>query len=140
MEWVCGKYVVSTDKARLSIDTVYDLLVNKSYWANNRTREQIENSIKNSICFGVYEGTRQVGFARVVTDYSVMYWLCDVFIDEEFRGKGLGKFLVECVTSHPDLRNLSGILATRDAQGLYAKYGFVVLPFDKVTYMRRKPI
>lgn len=140
MEWVCGKYVVSTDKARLSIDTVYDLLVNKSYWANNRTREQIENSIKNSICFGVYEGIRQVGFARVVTDYSVMYWLCDVFIDEEFRGKGLGKFLVECVTSHPDLRNLSGILATRDAQGLYAKYGFVVLPFDKVTYMRRKPI
>jgi len=82
MEWKFGNYLVSTDKSRLSLDTVSDYLINRTYWAKNRTREQIEKSISNSMCFGVYDGERQIGFARVVTDYSVMYWLCDVFIDE----------------------------------------------------------
>lgn len=138
MEWKYGKYLASTDQALLSLDTVYDFLVNRSYWAKNRTREQIGKSIMNSLCFRVYDGEKQVAFARAVTDYSVMYWLCDVFVDEAYRGQGLGKFLVECIVTHPDLKELSGILCTRDAQGLYRKYGFEVPSPDVVTYMGRK--
>lgn len=140
MKWEYGKYFVSTDKNMLSFDTVSDFLINRSYWAKNRTKEQVANSINNSVCFGVYDGSRQVGFARVVTDYSVMYWLCDVFIDEEYRGQGLGKFLVECVVNHSEIKGLSGILATKDAQGLYEKYGFAAPTPDKTTFMGRRPV
>ena len=142
MDWTHGKYVVSTDQSLLSADTVYDFLVNRSYWAKYRTREQIEKSIKNSLCFGVYDAGRQVGFARAVTDYSVMYWLCDVFVDEEYRGQGIGKLLMECIVNHPDLKDLNGVLATRDAQGLYEKYGFAAPPSNVTTYMgkRRVPL
>lgn len=138
MEKVDGGFLVSTDKSLLSLDTIHDFLVNRSYWANSRTKEQIGRSIDNSMCFGVYESGRQVGFARVVTDYSVMYWLCDVFIDEEYRGKGLGKLLVECVVNHPQLKDLNGILATKDAQGLYEKYGFRVPPQSASTFMGKR--
>jgi GNAT superfamily N-acetyltransferase len=142
MDYNYGKYLISTEKSRLSLDTVYDFLANRSYWANYRTREQIGKSIKNSICFGVYDEGIQVGFARVVTDYSVMYWLCDVFVDEKYRGTGIGKALMEFIVEHPDLKPLNGILATRDAQGLYQKYGFVVPTPDTVTYMsfRKVPL
>jgi len=138
MEKTCGKYLISTDKSLLSLDTVYDFLVNRSYWAKNRKREQIEKSIENSLCFGAYDAGRQVAIARVVTDYSVMYWLCDVFVDEEYRGQGIGKLLVESVVNHPDLKDLYGILATRDAQGLYKQYGFAVPNPEMVTYMGRR--
>ncbi|HYF75256.1 MAG TPA: GNAT family N-acetyltransferase, partial [Candidatus Nitrosocosmicus sp.] len=103
-------------------------------------REQIKKSIENSLCFGVYDAERQVGFARVVTDYSVMYWLCDVFVDEEYRGQGVGKLLVEYVVNHHDLKELNGILATRDAQGLYEKYGFIIPPPELVTYMGKRKV
>jgi len=138
MEVEHENFLVSTDKTLLSIDTVYDFLVNKSYWAKNRTKEQIEKSISNSMCFGVYDSGRQVGFARVVTDYSVMYWLCDVFVDEEYRGQGIGKLLIECVVNHPDLKELSGGLVTRDAYSLYQKYGFEAPSPSVTTYMSRK--
>jgi GNAT superfamily N-acetyltransferase len=124
MEQTHGKYLISTDKSLLSLDTIYDFLVNKAYWAKNRTKEQIEKSIKNSLCFGVYDAGRQVGFARAITDYAVMYWLCDVFVDEEYRGEGIGKFLVEFIVNHPDLKDLGAGLNTNDAHGLYEKYGF----------------
>lgn len=140
MEWKCGKYLVSTDKALLSLDTVYDFLVNRAYWAKGRTREQLEKAIKNSLCFGVYDEGRQVAFARAVTDYSVVYWLCDVFVDEAYRGHGLGKFLVECIVNHPDLKELNGVLRTGDAQNLYRKYGFEVPSPDTVTYMSKKRV
>ena len=140
MERTHGKYLVSTEQALLSLDTVYDFLANRSYWAKNRAREQMEKSIKNSLCFGVYDEGRQVGFARVVTDYSVVYWLCDVFVDEEFRGQGIGKLLVECVVNHPDLKDLNGILATRDAQGLYEKYGFAAPSPSVTTFMGKRKI
>lgn len=140
MEKIVGEFLVSTDKSLLSLDTVYDFLVNRSYWAKSRTKEQISRSIENSMCFGVYEKGRQVGFARVVTDYSVMYWLCDVFIDENYRGKGLGKLLVECVVSHPELKDLNGILATRDAQGLYQKYGYAAPDPALTTFMGKRKI
>lgn len=138
MEREYGKFLISTDKSLLSIDIIYDFLVNRSYWAKNRSREQIEKSIENSICFGVYDEGRQVGFARAVTDYSVMYWLCDVFVNEDYRGQGIGKLLMECVINHPELKELNGVLATRDAQGLYQKYGFIVPNPDIVTYMGKR--
>lgn len=140
MEMVYGKYLISTEKSMLSLDTICDFLINRSYWARYRTREQIEKSINNSICFGVYDGKRQVGFARVVTDYSVMYWLCDVFVDEEYRSQSIGKLLVENVVNHPELKELNGILATRDAQGLYEKYGFSAPSPDVTTFMGKRKV
>jgi GNAT superfamily N-acetyltransferase len=110
--------------------------LSRSYWANTRTIEKIEQSIENSLCFGVYEGNRQVGFARVVTDYATMYWLCDVFIDEEYRGKGLGKKLVSHITEFEPIKNLTATLATKDAHELYEQYGYTKEP-DR--FMRRIP-
>lgn len=140
MDRVQGEFLISTDKSLLSLETICDFLINRSYWAKNRTHEQIGKSVENSLCFGVYEGKRQVGFARVVTDYSVMYWLCDVFVDEEYRGKGIGKLLVECVVDHPELKDLNGILATRDAQGLYEKYGFAAPSPAMSTFMGKRKV
>ncbi|SEB54317.1 GNAT family N-acetyltransferase [Paenibacillus sp. GP183] len=130
-----GEYTISTDKSLLQKETIQGFL-SKSYWANTRSREMMERSIENSLCFGMYDGTRQVGFARVVTDYATTYWLCDVFIDEAYRGKGLGKKLVSYLVEFDPLRNLNAILATKDAHGLYEQYGFTKEP-DR--FMRRLP-
>ena len=114
----------STDKARLHVALVYDYLNHSSYWAQGRSLSTVQRSIENSLCFGVYEGPQQVGFARVVTDYATFAWLCDVFILEPYRGQNLGKWLIECVTAHPGLQSLRGfLLATRDAHELYRRYG-----------------
>jgi len=123
MEWTRGEFTISTDPELLDVDVIHDYL-SRSYWAAERTREVIQRSIQNSLNFGVYHKNRQIGFARAVTDYATFYWLADVFILEKYRGQGLGKFLVETVTGHPELFGLTGLLATRDAQGLYIKYGF----------------
>jgi GNAT superfamily N-acetyltransferase len=128
-------YTISTDKSLLNMDTIYGLL-NNSYWANGRTRETIEKSIENSICFGIYQGSRQIGFARVITDLATMYYVCDVYIDEEFRGKGLGKKLMAYITQFESLKDLSGMLATKDAHELYAQYGFYT---DTEIYILRHP-
>jgi GNAT superfamily N-acetyltransferase len=120
-------YLISNNKNLLSLDRIHDFL-SRSYWANTRPRETIAESIKQSECFGVYLNGDQVGFARIVTDYCVMYWLCDVIIDEGHRGKGLGKKLVETIINHEEFKNLRGILGTSDAHGLYEKYGFVKPP------------
>jgi GNAT superfamily N-acetyltransferase len=129
------EYNISTDKSLLQKETIQSFL-SRSYWANTRSREMLERSIENSLCFGMYEGKRQVGFARVVTDYATMYWLCDVFIDEEYRGKGLGKKLVSYVTEFEPIRNLTATLATKDAHILYEQYGYTKEP-DR--FMRRIP-
>ncbi len=91
-------YTISTDKARLDISAIHEYLSERSYWAEGRPREVVERAIENSLCFGVYEGERQAGFARVVTDYATFAWLCDVFILEDYRGRGLGKWLVETIS------------------------------------------
>ena len=119
-----GPYTVTTDKTRLDVDAVHDYLTHRSYWAQGRSRDMVEASITHSLCFGVYEGSQQVGFARVVTDFVTFAWLCDVFILETHQGQGLGKWLVECVVGHPDLQAMRRILlATRDAHELYRRYG-----------------
>jgi GNAT superfamily N-acetyltransferase len=119
-----GKFSILTDRGRLNIDFIHDYLCNQSYWAQGRSREVVEKSIQNSLCFGVFDGEWQVGFARIVTDYITFAWLCDVFIAESHRGQGLGKWLIKSVVSHPEMAAVKFILlATSDAHELYRKYG-----------------
>jgi GNAT superfamily N-acetyltransferase len=119
-----GDFLISTDPDRLQLDVIDDLL-SRAYWAQGRSRQVIIRSIENSLCFGVYAGEAQVGFARVVTDFATYAWLCDVIIREDLRGRGLGKALLGCILSHPELQGLRRwALATRDAHELYKKFGF----------------
>lgn len=115
---------ISTDRDRFDIAYIHRYLSEESYWAIGRSRAVVEKSIANSLCFGVYDGDRQIGFARVVTDYATFAWLCDVFVDAAYRGHGLGKQLVETVVAHPELQGMRNfILATRDAHELYRQHG-----------------
>ena len=134
-EYKRGDYFISTDRAKLDVAAIHDYLSNRSYWAEGRPLETVERSIQNSLCFGLYHQDKQVGLARVVTDYATYGYLCDVFIVEDYRGRGLGKWLVECVLSHPALKGLRKIsLATRDAQDLYRQFGFTEIE-DPNRYM-----
>jgi GNAT superfamily N-acetyltransferase len=119
-------FYISTDKSTLNADMIWDYLANHSYWANGRTKETVEITIENSLCFGVYNSDSiQVGFARVVTDYAVFAWLMDVFILPEVQDQGLGKLLMAEIMAHKDLQQLKRWgLATNDAHGLYEKFGF----------------
>lgn len=120
--------VFSTDRARLDIGLVHDFLSRESYWVPGIHRELVELAIANSLCFGAYEGARQLAFARVVTDCAGFAWLCDVFVVDEARGRGIGKRLVAFVMAHPGLQRIRRfMLATRDAHGLYAQHGFASL-------------
>ncbi len=122
-----GSLLISTDPALLDVDTVCEFL-SRSYWASERPRQRIERSLQHSLVFGVYDGERQIGVARLVTDYTTFAWLCDVFIDEEYRGRGIGKWLMETILAHPELQDLKRfLLVTADAHGLYSQYGFTPL-------------
>lgn len=132
MELQHGEFLISTDKQRLQVDVIQTYLAEESYWAQGRTLEETERAIENSICFGVYLGDAQVGFARVITDKATFAYIGDVFILPDQQKKGLSKRLMEAILSHPELQNLRRwILATRDAQGLYAQYGFTELKFPE---------
>ena len=120
----CGDCLISTEKSRLDLAVIHDVLTN-SYWAKGISRELVARSIEHSLCFGVYDGMAQVGFARVVSDFATVAYLGDVFVVESHRGRGMGKWLIECVMHHPALRGLRRwILLTRDAHSLYARFGF----------------
>lgn len=122
--WSKGDYEISTDPARIDAALVHEFLTN-SYWAKGIPAETVKKSIENSIAFGVYHGQQQVGFARVISDFATFTYLADVFIVSDYRGRGLSRWLMECIVSHPDLQRLRRwILATQDAHGLYAKFGF----------------
>jgi len=117
-------YLISTDKSKLNIDVIHQYLSKESYWAQGRPIDTVRKSIEHSLCFGVYAEDRQVGFARVITDYVTFAWLCDVFILPSHQGQNLGKWLVECVSAYPDLARLNlFVLATRNAHELYRRYG-----------------
>lgn len=119
-----NSFSISADKSKLDIDLIHEFLTN-SYWAAGRSRELVAKTIKHSLCFGVYNNTKQIGFARVITDYVVLAYVADVFILEPYRGIGLGKKLVGAVLSHPELQGIKKwMLATSDAQGLYSQFGF----------------
>ena len=120
-------FTISTDFDRLDVDAIADLL-SHAYWAQGRTREMISRYLQHSLTFGLFDGSLQIGLARVVSDYTTFAWLCDVFIHEDYRGLGLGKWLLETIHSHPELQGLRRwMLATKDAHGLYKQFGWVPL-------------
>ena len=123
-EWRRGDFVVSDDPARLDKATVVRFITG-SYWAEGIPQATMQRAIAHSLCFGLYEGDKQLGFARVVTDRATFGYLCDVFVEESHRGEGLGQWLVECVLEHPELQGLRRLsLMTRDAHTLYQRFGF----------------
>ena len=125
MEYQRGEFLISTNRGRLSLDVIHNFLTN-CYWAKDIPREVVARSIAHSLCFGVYEESgSQVGFARVVSDFATVAYLGDVFVLKSYRGRGLSKWLMECVVQHPSLQILRRwVLLTRDAHGLYSQFGF----------------
>ena len=118
-------FTVTTDKSKLDVDLIHRFLSEESYWAKNIPRELVERSIANSLTFGMFDGERQIGFARVITDYTVFAYLGDVFVLPQYRGRGAAKELMQAVRAHPDLQHLRRWhLLTRDAHGLYRQFGF----------------
>ena len=123
MEWHKETYTITTDKSRLDLGMIHHFLYTTAHWAVGRPMRIVRKSIENSLCFGVYDGESQVGFARMVTDGATVGWICDMFIMPAYRGSGLGRWLVECMMEHPDVQGLRRILLnTRDAHDLYTKY------------------
>lgn len=134
-----GDLFFSNDKSKLQIEVIYSFLSNESYWAKNIPLKTIEDSIKNSLCFGVYSKNQQIGFGRVITDYATFGYLADVFIIESYRGKGVSKKLIEFIMNYPAIKKLRRfMLATKDAHGLYKKYGFNELSAPE-RFMEIKP-
>lgn len=132
MEVTKDDFEISTDKARLQFDVIQRFLEEESYWAANRTPQQTLTAIENSICFGLYQDDRQIGFGRVVSDLATFAYLGDIFVIPEFRGRGLSKWLMETIVSYPELQGLRRwVLATRDAHGLYEQYGFAPLHYPE---------
>lgn len=122
------EYSITTDQEQFHLDVIHNFLATQSKWAKGISRRILEKSIRHSLCFGLFQEDQQIGFARVISDLATIAYLGDVFVLPEYRGRGLSKWLMECVCSHPDLQNLRRwILVTEDAHGLYRKYGFAQL-------------
>ncbi len=117
-------FTISTNPNRLNHDAIAEMLKH-AYWAKGRSRERLDRALANSLVFGIYDDDRQIGLARVISDYAVFAYLCDVFIHEDYRAHGLGKWLMETIHKHPDLQGLRRwTLVTRDAHGLYRQFGW----------------
>ncbi len=132
-------YEISTDRSRLDVGLIHDFL-RSSYWAQGIPRAVVERSIQHSLCFGAFLGGRQVGFARVISDFASIAYVADVFVVPEHRGRGISKLLMRAIIEHPDLQGLRRILlATRDAHGLYAQFGFEPLTHPEAFMTLHKP-
>lgn len=126
--WKRGDYLISTDPSRLDVALVHNFISNTSYWGQGRTLQVVQRSLDNSLNFGLYNNSNQVGFARVVTDYATFAWIADVFVLPEHRGRGLSKWLMEVMLAHPSLQGFRRwVLATKDAHSLYERFGFIPL-------------
>ena len=124
VEWKNGPYSVTSDPQRLDVDAVHAFLT-RSFWARGISKELVARSIERSLCFSLLHDKVQVGLARVVSDFATYAYLCDVYVLEEYQGKGLGKWMIGAVMTHPDLQGLRRFqLMTRDAHGLYTRFGF----------------
>ncbi|TGK12536.1 N-acetyltransferase [Leptospira fletcheri] len=128
-------YSISDEKSKIQAEAVIEFL-SKSYWANLRPPDRTRKAIENSYCVGAFHKGEQVGFIRVVTDWATFFYLCDVYVEEGHRGKGLGKKLIETVLNSAEFEGLMGLLGTKDAHGLYEKYGFIK---EKDRFMKRPP-
>ena len=136
METHRDQFTISTDPSRLDMNAVYDFL-SRSYWAKARPRERTDAAFANSLAFGLYDGDRQIGMGRVITDFSIVAYLGDIFIHEDYRAHGLGKWLVQSILEHPDLKHVRRwLLATDDAHDLYRQFGFEKLS-DVEKWMQR---
>jgi GNAT superfamily N-acetyltransferase len=123
-EWKNNEFQVATDPAKLDVRAVHAYLV-RSYWAEGISFERVERSLRHSLCFGLFDANQQIGLARVITDYATFAYLADVYVLENYRGRGLAKWLMQCVMAHPQLQNLRKfVLVTRDAHELYRPFGF----------------
>ncbi len=132
-------YKFSEDKSRVDVSVVHRFLANESYWAAGRSFEAVERSIENSYCLGFYTQDDQLAaFARVVTDWATVYYVCDLFVLPAHRGQGLGKRLVKRITTHPRLRYLTGMLLTADAHALYSAFGFIQNEESSARFMLRR--
>jgi GNAT superfamily N-acetyltransferase len=139
-EFTKDDYLISTDKAKLDLVVIHGFLSRESYWALNIPEEVVRRSIEGALCFGVYHQGRQVGFARLVTDFATMAYVADVFIIREYRGRGLSKWLMQCITTLPELAGLRRwMLITRDAHTLYEGVGFKPLEQPNNYMERRRP-
>ena len=128
MEWTKDKFKVSTDKNLLNVSAMHAYLSKESYWAKNISEARIKIACENSLCFGVYDAEKQIGLARVITDFAVHAHISDVYILPSYQGKGLGKWLMACLMQHPDLQQLRRwSLGTKDAHDLYKQFGFTAL-------------
>lgn len=135
-----GDLFISTDLALMDLDVIHGFL-SRSYWSPGIPRATVERAVAGSMSFGLFEGAHQIGYARVITDRATFAYLCDVFVLESHRGQGLGKWLVEALLGHPDLQGLRRfMLATRDAHGLYAMYGFTPLSAPERIMERLDPL
>lgn len=135
-----GEYEITTDTTRIDVGVVYRYLSGESYWAKDIPRDVVERSIRNSLCFGILLGKETVGFARVTSDRATVAYLGDVFVLPQNRGKGLSKWLMACIAAHPDLQHLRRwLLATADAHGLYAQFGFSPLKAPERWMERHDP-
>ena len=143
-EWRHGDFVISTDRARVDVDTVFAFLQEESYWAQTTTRDIVERSIAgSSLVFGVYHAVtgEQVGFARILTDFATFSYLSDVFIVPHFRGQGLSKWLMSVIWSLPELAGQRRwLLATMDAHGLYQQFGFEPVPYPERWMEVKNPV
>lgn len=118
-------FLISTDNSLLDIDVIHQYLGGESYWAKGITKEKVQRSVDNSMCFGIYYEKKQIGFARVITDKATFAYLADVFVLNAYRGQGLSKWLMQTILAQPDLQGLRRwVLATADAHGLYKQFGF----------------
>lgn len=123
-QYTKGQYWITTDPQKLDVDAIHAYLT-RSFWAEGIPKATVGKAVANSLCFGLFDGSAQVGLARVVTDRATYAYLCDVYVLETHRGRGLGKWLIETVMAHPDLQGLRRFqLVTRDAHGLYSRHGF----------------
>jgi GNAT superfamily N-acetyltransferase len=120
-------FEISTDRTRIDLTVVHGYL-STSYWARDRSRATVERAIRNSLCFGGYHGGRQVAFGRAITDLAVFAYFADIFVVPEYQRRGIGKALVAAMLEHPDICGLPVVLRTRDAHGLYERFGFKEMP------------
>lgn len=127
MEWMKDEFTLTDDSSRLNLEQTF-MLLHGTYWGVRRPREVVAKMIEHSLCLALLQDDIQVGFGRAVTDYTVFSWIADIVVEPRYRSRGLGKWMMECIVTHPAIKDTQMVLQTRDAHRLYEKYGFTKNP------------